>query len=200
MDRTPETMGTTSVPAPARPWLDRLGARGRHTSGLAWAALAVALSAAAVQVGLRPWLQAEAGQASRAAAAADAARLAPPPATSAEDDLARATWTALPDPGRAPADLETVVEIARTLGLVVQRAQLRRAEAPEPLRVEEIEFDVDAAYGPTRRFLARCLNRLPHASLARLRLERDTATRGDADGLRTTVTLRLHYRTDGTAR
>lgn len=151
-----------------------------------------------VQVGLRPWLQDEAREASNALhqlaghSTVDSRLTVSSPA----DQL----WAQLPASTTFDGDLDVLVASAQRLGLPLPKAQIRRMDAPKALRIEEVDLELEASYGVIRRFVARNLNELPHASLRRIRLERamaDGAAAPFPPAVRATVTLRLHYRQPG---
>lgn len=102
-----------------------------------------------------------------------------------------ARWLALPLHTEAAADVERLTRTADALRLPLERAQIRRTDAPAPLWVDEVELEIEAAYPAIRRYLARSLNEMPHAALRRLRLDRT-----GPESVRAVLTLRLHYRTE----
>lgn len=104
-------------------------------------------------------------------------------------------WSSLPAP-RLNADLRALVELAQAMGLTVERAQVRRTDAPSPLRVEEVELETTAPYPLLRRFLARSLNEQPHLAVKRLRLDRESEDAPGEPSVRSQLSLRLHYRED----
>lgn len=169
--------------------------------GLRMALALTLLLIVGLQWGLRPWLQAEARLAAdewtrRAHLSQEGPAAAQPP--DPRRDAAAAIWSILPRHTAFHGDVDALVLHARKLDLPLPRAQLRRADSTRPVVVEEVDLELEAPYPLVRRYIARSLNDLPHASLKRLRLERGPAAAAaaadDAQGLRTIVTLRLHYR------
>lgn len=175
----------------------------------ALAASAIAL--VALQWGLRPWLQSQAelvaqalreraGPAELNTQAGVPDKTAPISQTNAGISSSEPSlWDRLPQFKTQQSDLDVLVATATRLDLPLPRAQVRRVDAVRPLLVEEIDLELEAPYPTIRRYVARCLNELPHASVRRIRLER-AASQGAPEKasstIRATVTLRLHYRAE----
>lgn len=165
-----------------------------------WAALALLLLGLALQASVRPWLQQQARQ--TAAALTPQTPMGPDHVPDGRSASAARVWDSLPTSPGLSADLDRLVATSQRLNLSLPRAQMRRIEAPAPLLIEEVDLELQAPYATIRRYVARTLNELPHASLRRIRLERTTddasggAPLGGAGGsiVRATLTLRLHYR------
>lgn len=100
---------------------------------------------------------------------------------------------ALPDFAQRSADLATLVEIAQASQVDLPRADYKL----EPLSASRngliqwrLQLPVRGSYAQLRQFVAGLLNRLPHAALENLQIERTDTQQAE---LQSTLDLSLYY-------
>lgn len=151
---------------------------------------AIALAAWAMQLNgqgdaLRQQLQAQAASASTP----DHVVHARPVPVGQQIDEFVATFPPL---SQNPADLIEVFQSAKRRELQLPRGDYEfKNDVNAPLVVLTATFPLNAAYGPTKEFVADVLRALPHASMDDLRMTRSTA---DVGALESSIRFSFVYR------
>jgi hypothetical protein len=106
---------------------------------------------------------------------APASMQAPPLHTEAPD-LLRQRWAQWPLESSHTRDLDRLVAVAQSHGVVFESGRVRRlAQADEPWVQIEMELRLNQPWSQVRAFLGGALNRMPHLALQSVRLARDDA-------------------------
>jgi hypothetical protein len=98
-----------------------------------------------------------------------------------------------PPAGQSTADLRVIFAAAQAAHVDLARGEysVRQVEASGGLERFDVILPVKERYAPVKAFVAEVLNKLPHASLDELRVERPGAA---ADQLESRVHFTLFYR------
>lgn len=168
--------------------LTRLGAAGLAGIGLVVAALVGWLIAGRTQQQTQ-WLNARTAEAR--ARVAQIGEPKAPDRTDAEQLARFQQW--FPAAEKATDDLRVIFAAAQAAHVDLARGEysVRNVEGSGGLERFDVIFPVKEHYAPVKTFVAEVLNKLPHASLDELRVERPGAS---ADQLDSRVHFTLFYR------